>query len=97
MVKPGTSQDLHAIERKLLDAVDREYERYLQLSETQAIPQTLVKLMIEAHGVISKRLAQTHGAEERKLDRRGLMQLALDMEMELAEVKQMIQQGEMLS
>lgn len=96
MQRPGTNQDLYVLERKLLDAIDREYQRYLDL-ENQPISPTLVKMMVEAHDVISRRLAKSGGRGEQTLTPQGLRALAVDLAQELAEVQQMIQQGEMLS
>lgn len=95
--KGGTNQDLYAVERKLLDAVDREYERYVE--SDAPLPQTLLKLLVEAHTVVCQRMARTHGAQATTgpLTRADLMKIRVDLYQDIAEIDQLLQQGEHVS
>lgn len=94
--QPGSTQDLYDLERKLLDAVQREYTRYEE--SDSPIPLTLVKLMIDAHAVVSKRIASGQGrAIDGPVTTAALRSLAIELQQELSEVQMMIQQNECLS
>jgi len=93
---PGTSQDLNDIERKMLEAVAKEWERYQQ--QDGPIPQTLVKLMVDVHDRLMKRLARSHGQNQADLGtREGLAALLLQLEQERQEVIELLQQRDFYS
>jgi hypothetical protein len=90
---------LYAVERKLLEAVDKEWQRWVELDPPQPMSPMLLKLLVEAHGRISARLARTSGGTVPidPSDTQSMRQLAIQLQQDLFEVQEILRQGEMLS
>jgi hypothetical protein len=84
------------VERKLLEAVDKEWQRWVELDPPQPMSPMLLKLLVEAHGRISARLARTSGGTDPS-DTQSMRQLAIQLQQDLFEVQEILRQGEMLS
>lgn len=93
-----TSQDVYAVERKMLEAIEHEWERWTGQDPMPPMPPLLAKMLVDVHTRIVSRLQRSAGAGSTfdPNDTAALRALLVQLEQEKAEVQQMLQQKEMM-